>query len=127
MATAVWNFLKAHWQTILLVVVIVVGYGWIHHQQAGFAKAIADLNAAHQAEIDKINTARTKEEQEHAAELKQLQDSMAKIEADFAAAQAALDDQKNQERKDIVKKYGNDADGLAGLLADRLGFVVVKP
>jgi hypothetical protein len=125
--TTVWNFIKAHWQAIALVLVIAVGYGWIHHLQAGYVDTIKKLNDSHQVEIDKIKQDHVVEEQQHAAELKALQDSIAKIQADYVAAQAALQQQQTQEQKDIVKKYGNDADGLANLLAGKMGFVVTKP
>jgi hypothetical protein len=123
----IWGFVQKNWQAILLVAVIAVGYGWIHHMQAGFADTLKQLNDAHQTEITQINTARAQEEQQHAVELKQLQDSIAKIQADYAEAQAALRVQQTVEQKAIVKKYGNDADGLANLLAGRMGFTVVKP
>jgi chromosome segregation ATPase len=127
MPAFIWDFLKKHWQAIVLAGAIVAGVSWLRHQQAGFAQAITDLNASHQAEIQKINEARAQEEREHAAQLKELQASIAKIQEDYAAAQEALKRQQADAAKQIVKKYGNDADGLAGLLADRLGFVVVKP
>lgn len=121
------QFLKKYWQVILLVVVLVVGYAWIRRQQADFAKAIADLNNAHQVEVEKISQARAQEVKEHEAQLKQLQESVAKIQADYAAAQEALHQQQAHRAGEIVKKYGGDADGLAKVLADTMGFVVVKP
>lgn len=127
MLTTIWNFIKANWQMILLLVVIAVGYAWIRHQQAGFADTLKQLNDSHQVEIDKINKDHQIEDAEHAAELKTLQDSVAKIQADYVAAQAALAIQQTQEQQQIVKKYGNDADGLATLTASKFGFVVVKP
>lgn len=125
--TSAWNFLKAHWQAILLVLVIAASAAWIKHQQSMFADTITQLNQTHQAEIDKINQARVAEDQQHQQELKQLQDSIQKIQANYVAAQAQLAQQQTQEQSDIVKKYGNDADGLANLLAQKQGFIIVKP
>lgn len=124
---------KKHWRAILAAIILVmmttviaVCYGWIRRQQAGFANTLADLNASHQIEIDQITKARADEKKQHEVELKQLQDNLSKIQADYAAAQITLAQQQTQEQRDIVKKYNNDADGLAQLLADRMGFVVVK-
>lgn len=125
--TVTWNFLKSHWQAILLVFVIIGGVVWIKHQQSVFVDTFIQLNQSHQVEIDKINQARALESQQHAQELKQLQDSIHKIEESYAAAQAQLKQQQSQQQADIVKKYGNDADGLANLLSQKQGFTVVKP
>ena len=127
MQTVVLNFLKSYWQLILLAAVVVVGYGWIAHQQASFAKTLAALNVAHQTEIEQVTAARSQEEKQHAQEMQELKDSIAKIQADYAAAQEQLRTRQLQDQRQIVKQYGNDADGLASLLADRMGFVVVKP
>lgn len=127
MLSSVWEFIKKHWQAIVLVLVLVVGYAWLRKQQSDFAHTLDELNKSHQVEIDKINQARAEEERQHAAQLKQLQDSIAKIEADYAAAQAALQAQQQQQAHEIIVKYGHDADGLAQLVSDRFGFVVVKP
>lgn len=127
MGTTVWDFIKQHWQALLLVGVIAVGYAWIRHEEAGFANTIASLNASHQTAIDKINADKAQEEQQHAQELQQLQSTLNTIQANYAAAQAQLQQQQTAEQKQIVKKYGNDADGLAQLLASKFGFVVVKP
>ena len=122
-----WGCIKKHWQLIVLLGVILLGTCWLRRQQASFAQAIADLNSSHQLEIQQINEARAQEAREHATQLKELQASITKIQEDYIAAEAELKRQQATFAKQIVKKYGNDADGLANLLADRLGFVVVKP
>lgn len=125
--TVVWNFIKAHWQAILLVGVLVVGYAWIKHEQKANVAAIAALNASHQAEMDTINKARQDEEAQHAQELQQYQAQLAQIQQEYAQAQAALQQQQTVETNQIVQKYGNDAKGLADLTASKFGFVVQLP
>lgn len=127
MMTIVLSFLKKHWQVIALVAVLGAGYAWFRHQQASYAKTISDLSASHQVALDQINAAKALEDQQHAQELKDLQDRSAKIESDYAAAQAELQAQTTQEQEQIVQRFGNDADGLAQLLAGKFGFIVVKP
>jgi uncharacterized protein YlxW (UPF0749 family) len=125
--TSVWNFVKAHWQAILLVVLIGVGYAWIRHEQSASVAAIAQLNAAHQQEMDAINKARSDEEAQHQQELQQYQTQLAQIQQQYAEAQAQLAQQQQVEQTQIVKKYGNDAKGLADLAASKFGFVVQVP
>ena len=127
MLTSVWDFIKQHWQAILLVMVVIGGYAWIRHQQAGFTQALQQVNAAHQVELDSILKAKSIEDTQHAQELQQLQQSLATIQTQYDLAQKQLQQNQKTEQQDIVKKYGNDADGLAKLMADKLGLVVVSP
>jgi len=123
--TAVWNFLKNNWQVVVLVVALAAGYAWIRQQQADTAHVIEQMNDAHQVEVEKINNARTIEQTEHAQQLKILQDSIAKIQTDYVAAQKQLEEQQAAQRSEIVKKYSDDSAGLAQLAAEKLGLEVV--
>jgi TolA-binding protein len=125
--TATWNFVKAHWQVVVLCLAVGVGWGWFKHQQASSAQAIAQLNVSHQVEIDQINRARDDEAKQHQQELQDLQTSLAQIQSDYVAAQAALQQKQTQETQAIIVKYGNDVSGLAELLASRMNFTVVTP
>lgn len=125
MHTVVYEFLKKNWAAILLVVLLCVGYAWIRHQQAQTAAIIRELDNSHQVELEKIIDARAKEEAAHAAQVKILLDSLAKIQAEYEVAQLELERQKNVQRKEIVKKYSNDVDGLAQLAAEKLGLLVM--
>jgi TolA-binding protein len=127
MLATVWGFVKAHWQVIVLCLVVGVGYGWLKHQQAGFAATLSKLNASHQTEVDQITRARADEETQHQHELQQLQTSLAQIQQQYTDAQAALAAKQTQEQQAIVKKYGDDAEGLAQLLGSKMGFTVVVP
>lgn len=124
--SAVWNFIKSNWQLILLIFVLIGAVVVFKQQQANFADSIEQLNRSHQTEIDKISAARELEVVEHAKQLKQLQDSISKIESDYVAAKANVTQRQTQQQIEIVKKYGDDADGLANLLAQKQGFLVIK-
>jgi hypothetical protein len=125
--TYIWNFVKAHWQVMLLIVALGFGYGWLKHHEAQDAAAIAALNTAHQQEIDTINKARSDEEAQHQQELQTLQTNLAQIQQQYDAAEQALQAQQTQETNTIVQKYGNDAKGLADLTASKFGFTVQLP
>jgi hypothetical protein len=124
--SVVWKFLKAHWHAITVVIVIAFSVFWFHHQQTGFAATLSQLNVSHQAEIDKINSDKLLEEQQHAAEQKQLQDSLNEIQANYVAAQAQLQQRQSAEASQIVSKYSTDPNSLANLLASKFGFVVTN-
>jgi len=125
--TVIWNFVKAHWQVLVLGAVLGLGYAWYKQHVAADAAALAALNTAHQQEIDTINKARTDEENQHQQELQNLQSSLTQIQQQYDQAEAALQAQQTQEQTQIVKQYGNDATGLAQLMAGKMGFTVQVP
>jgi len=125
--TSVWSFFKTHWQAILLVVAIVVGYAWVRHEQKAQVDIVNKLDAAHAQEIAAVNKARADEVAQHQQELQQYQTQLAQIQQEYVQAQAQLQQQQTQETSQIVKKYGNDAKGLADLAASKFGFVVQVP
>jgi len=122
----IWNFIKAHGSTILLVVVLVVGYGMFRRNDAGWAATVSKLNASHQQEISKIIDDKKVEEEEHAAEVKTLHDTLDKVQKAYDDATTAVVHQETVEEHAIVKKYTNDNVGLAELVADKFGLAVQK-
>lgn len=120
------GFVKRNWQVILLVVALVIGYMWLRNRDSEWARLVDNLNNNHYAEIDKINKLREEEAKQHAEQVRILQESLAKIEANYKKAVEDLEKEKTSRQKEIVRKYGNDANGLADLMADSYGFIV-KP
>jgi len=125
--TNIWGFIQKHWQAILLVVVLAGGYAWLQHQQSTFATTLQQIDASHQTEIDQINKARETEKAQHEAQLEHLQQSLERIQQEYSQAQASIIATQTAQQKQIVQTYSNDSVGLAKLLADKFGFVVVLP
>ena len=124
--TVIWNFVKAHASTILLVIALVVGYGLFRHNNAKWADTLTKVNAAHQQEIATVAKDRQVEEEEHAAEVKTLTDTLDKVQKAYNAATTAVVHQETVEEHAIVVKYSNDNEGLAQLVAEKFGLTVVK-
>jgi hypothetical protein len=122
----IFTLLKKYWQPIVLVVLLSIGYAYFVHQQSNFAATLKQLNDSHQTEVDQITQAAATEQKQHAAETKELQDSLTKIQSDYAAQQQLVVVQETQETQTIIKKYNNDNDGLAALLASKIGLTVTK-
>ena len=120
------EFLKKYWAVLLLIVVVVVGFAWIRQQQADWAGLVDNLTDSHHAEIERINKAREEEARQHAEQLLRLKEEIAKIELEYSQAVEELQKEREKRQKEIVKKYGNDTEGLANLLADNFG-LIVKP
>lgn len=124
--STVWTFLKSNWRTIVTIIAVTVVALWLRNQQQQLADAMKQVNDSHQLALDEINRARAKEAEEHARQLKEYKDALAKIEADYAAAQAELATRTKKHQDEIVQRYGNDMDGLATLAATTFGFTVVR-
>ncbi len=121
------SFLKTHWLSVVLAVVLAGGIALFQHNQTGWAQTVASLNAAHQTEIAQITAANQLEEQQHAEEVKQLQDTLTEIQTNYATAQAQLQKRQTAEAAAIVSKYGKNVGGLTNLFAQKMGFTVVTP
>jgi TolA-binding protein len=118
-------FLKQYWALVLVAALLAVAYSAWRQEQANVAGTIDKLNKAHAAEIDQINQARAQEATQKQAELQALQDSLAKIQQDYAAKQQQVIVEQHTEAADIVKKYGDDPTALAQQLAQSFDFAVL--
>jgi len=123
--TSILGFIRVNWQAILLIVVVICGYAWLRHRQNDATAVLVKLDASHQLEIDTITKARADENEKHAAQVQLLNTSLEQIQDDYARKIAAISSTQVAQQKLIVKKYDNDVVGLANVLADKLGFVVV--
>lgn len=88
---------------------------------------IRKIQDAHDAEIKKINAAREEERAAHEANLRQLQRVLADVQRQYDDARLELDKKKKAEITDLVKRYGDDPQGLAEKLSAVTGFKVVLP
>ena len=123
---AIWNFVKKHASTILLAVALVVGYGFYRHSQTSWADTVAKLDTSHQVALDQVAKDRQLEEEEHATEVKTLHETLDKVQKAYDAATTAVVHNETVEEHAIVKKYAADNGGLAQLVAEKFGLVVVK-
>lgn len=122
-----WAHLKKNWQLILAIVFGIVGLLLFKRSQNGFLEQVKKIQDAHDVEIKKINAARDEERAAHEANLRQLQKVLADVQRQYDDAKIELDRKKRAEIADIVKKYGNDPQGLADRLSSVTGFKVVLP
>jgi uncharacterized membrane-anchored protein YhcB (DUF1043 family) len=123
---SVLNFFRAHWQSALVVLVIIVAAVAFHQRESTSADELAKLNASHQQELDEVKQAQADEVAQHQQELDALHAAYSKIEADYADASAQLQERQGTEQKQLIKQYGNDAAGMAALLGSRYGFTVSR-
>ena len=126
MSTA-WSYVKRYWSIALLVVGVIAGMFFFRKEQTGFADNLAKLKAAHDEELRAIEDARLRERQEHEANLKRLETTLAAVQVHYDEAKRELDTKKKKEIEAIVDQYSDDPVALAKKLSEATGFVVVLP
>lgn len=125
--SSVWDFVKKHWQPIVIVILLIVCFIAFHHQSTSHADELKQVQNIHSQELDKIAVARAQEEQQHALNVKQLQDNLDEAQRQYDTAKRDLDSSKKAQAAAIVKQYGNDPVALAQKLSEVTGFRVVTP
>lgn len=123
----VWEYIKRHWSVLLIVALVVVGYFYFRHQSSTFADQMKQVQTIHSEELNKISAAREEEQQKHAANIKQLQDSLDAAQHRYDEALKDLDAAKKAQAAAIIKQYGNDPVALAQKLSEVTGFRVINP
>lgn len=126
-ARILWAHLKKNWQLILTIILGVVGLLLFRRSQGDMIEQVRKIQDAHDAEIKKINAARAEERAAHEANLRQLQKVLADVQKQYDDARLELDKKKKAEIADLVKRYGDDPQGLADRLSAVTGFKVVLP
>jgi len=124
----VWEYVKRHWSVLLIAaVVLVAGFFLFRHQSGTFADQLKQVQTIHAEEVNKIEAARVAEQQQHAANVKQLQDNLDASQRRYDESLKDLDAAKKAQAAAIIKQYGNDPVALAQKLSEVTGFRVINP
>jgi uncharacterized membrane protein YgaE (UPF0421/DUF939 family) len=119
------EFTKKYWQLVLLALLVAAFFFMFERQKKEFANKIQEINAINQREIDKITQVRSLEDEQHAKELKELNEKLNAIQSDYDEAQKNLAKKQDADVRQVLKTYGNDMDALANQLATKFGLVVL--
>jgi predicted nuclease with TOPRIM domain len=92
-----------------------------------FADHIKEIQDAQDEEVKRIEAVREEERRQHEENLKQLQETLSMVQAQYDEAKCDLDEKKKQEIIDIVNQYGSNPDELARQLSEVTGFSVILP
>ena len=122
-----WTFLKSYWQTCLLIVGSIVGIILYKQRSDDFTDHIKEIQDAQDEEVKRIEAACEEERRQHEENLKQLQETLSMVQAQYDEAKRDLDEKKKQEIIDIVNQYGSNPDKLARQLSEVTGFSVILP
>lgn len=124
----VWEYVKRHWSVLLIVAALLAtGFFLFRRQSSTFADQLKQVQTIHAEEVNKIEAARAEEQQKHAANVKQLQDSLDAAQHRYDEALKDLDAAKKAQAAAIIKQYGNDPVALAQKLSEVTGFRVINP
>lgn len=114
---------KRYWVWIVLGLCAIYGYIAFTRQNASFATRMSELDLANKTQIAEILAAREEEQKEYRQNVAVLQQTIAKIEKDYALELAKLNADKKKKTEEYVKKYT----GKPELLAQKLSSLTNIP
>jgi hypothetical protein len=122
--TAVTN--PVFWKWFPWVALIAVCAAWYltSRDTDNVSSYLADINRAHQVEMEEINRIRETERLEYIANAEVLQRQLAGITADYETRLQEIERRKEQRTVTIVREYSGKPDELTALVAKEFGFTI---
>ena len=120
-----WTWLKHNWYVPVVVIYTLVL--WLLFRTGNQAKEVLDIRSkSYEAQINAINEAHKEEIRKRDEILKKYDETIKKIEEEFAKKNEELDSKKRKTVKELVKKYYNEPDALAKMIAEKFNFDYVE-
>jgi len=120
-----WTWLKHNWYVPLVVVYTLVL--WLLFRKGSEAKRVLEIRSeSYEEQINAINKAHKEEIQKRDEILRKYDETIKKIEEEFEKKNEELDNKKRKSVKELVKKYYNEPDALAEMIAEEFGFDYVE-
>lgn len=126
LATA-WTYVKKYWSLLTVIIAAIVAIVFFRKQGTDLADNIKKIQGIHDEELRKIQEARTLERRQHEENQQKLKLTLDAVQKNYADAKKDLDDKKQAQIEELVKKYKNDPDELAKKLSEVTGFVIIMP
>jgi Skp family chaperone for outer membrane proteins len=124
--TYVVNFLKAHWQKIVVLAALAVIVVMLKQQKTAAVADMQHLQQIHDTEIKTITDAQIQERKEHEKNLNDLQKQLADVQQKYDDAKKTLDTKTKANATKIVKETSGDPSELADMLSNATGIPVTR-
>ena len=121
------TYAKKYWGFVALVVGVIAAVVIFRQREISFADEYKKIKDVHDEELKRIQDVRAKEQRQHEANIKQLQDTLEAVQKHYDDAKKDLDTKKKKEIEELVKQYKDDPDTLAKKLSEVTGFTVILP
>jgi hypothetical protein len=117
----VWVWLKHNWVAPFVLIYTLVL--WFLFRNKNEAKKVLEIRSeSYKEQIDAIEKAHKEETAKRDEIISKYNDTVRKLEEEFAKNNKDLDEKKKKSVKEIVEKYYNDPDTLAKMIGKRFGF-----
>ena len=119
--------LKKYWQIFLLITLVIVFFIFNRKKNIDFSQRLEEIQASHQAELEKIEKIRKQERLEHEENEKKLKQTLELLQAKYDEQMRIFDAKQKAEVEKLVKLYKNDPVALAEEVSKTTGFKIIYP
>ena len=119
--------LKKYWQIFLLITLVIVFFIFNRKKNVDFSQRLEEIQASHQAELEKIENIRKQERLEHEENEKKLRQTLELLQAKYDEQMRIFDAKQKAEVEKLVKLYKNDPVALAEEVSKTTGFKIIYP
>lgn len=119
--------LKKYWQIFLLITLVIAFFIFNRKKNIDFSQRLEEIQASHQAELEKIENIRKQERLEHEENEKKLRQTLELLQAKYDEQMRIFDAKQKAEVEKLVKLYKNDPVALAEEVSKTTGFKIIYP
>lgn len=118
-------YVKKYWSIGVLALGSILAFFLFFRRQSTFTDQLAQIQAAHDAQLAAIAKANAEAIAQHEANQRRLSDTLAAIQAKYDLEEIKLDVAKKEEISQLIKLHGDDPDALAQALSTATGFKIL--
>jgi len=122
-----WVWLKNYWYIPVIIVLIVLVWIFTQKSPDALINILKNSRDTSKKEVDILNKIHSDEIKKREEALETYHKTIETVEKTYAEQNKKLDAKKKKQIKKIVDESAGDPEALTKLLADKMGFEVVRP
>lgn len=122
------DFIKNHWNIIMLLLFIglaYTSYRLLQRNKNDYLQTLQQMQLTHDEELKKILINNEEERKQHEQNVKKLQEQLEDIQKIYQQRQQVIEQKKQTEIKGLITEFGDKPDELARRLSSATGFQVI--
>jgi hypothetical protein len=122
-----WSYVKRYWGVAAALAGMLFAVLLFNKKTRSFAEERVEIDRLHREELDRIQELRLQEQAKNAENDRILKEQLASIQLQYEDAKQDLDEKKQKQIVDLIKKHGKNPIELARQLSLLTGFQVILP